>query len=269
MVGQVGGAGASNVSSIMNYVDLTVGGGKKGEGKQLVPDAGNGTQGGAADMTPSGPTDAPPESASITLTLARIETSSGKASELFNKAMVTQIQEQKKNALDQQLEARQGAKDSLLAAAGQLQKEASDILSSAITNLVVSVVADAVSMVGTVAGGLLSAKGAFSENSAGSGIKNMSVATSLGKTLAGVGENAGKLGQSAGGFASAMGQYESKMDEGAGKVDEAQAQQYEAQADAAKQRTQDMQDFASKLVDFIHEIRQSKSEMMAAIVQKG
>jgi hypothetical protein len=243
------------------------------------------------DLTPSGELDMLSlddmldvmESA-VTL-VETLSESSEDAIDLLSRVMVEQAAQQRKDALEDRLQARETAKSQLMDQAGEMKNSAEKLRSGAIAALVLTVVMSAISIAGSIA----SLKGAAS---AGKQLKGMSTEgfdhpdtgqlkltqhnfeikkIDIGSTRSGIygtlGQMANSLGQGTANFASAESQSESKEAEARGSVDAAQAQDSQAIADTKKEVQQALDDMIKSIIAFLKELKDAKAEMARAFTK--
>ncbi|MCP8939516.1 hypothetical protein NK718_13400 [Alsobacter sp. SYSU M60028] len=168
---------------------------------------------------------------------------------------------QRRNALDDRMNARQMAQSSLQSEAGKIEEAAQKELTAAIVSLVTSVVSAVASIMGTV--GSIKA-GVTTGGGAGEAVTRPMTSAEklaqLGQLVKDVTEKAGKAQE---GITSSV----AKMDEAQAKRMAANAQAHEGRAERAKEIEQALEDFMKAIVNFLKEMADAKTELMQSLTR--
>lgn len=262
-----------------------------------------------ADLAPNGkiPADVGKTLAAFQSAAASLSRSSGNTFDFLARVMIEQASDQRKNALDNRLSAREQAKSELMGQAEKMQKAAEESSSAAlnamITTVVMSSVAFVASSAGAVLGGMSAVKqGAGFKDALGgakaaglqdagtkaAGIQNAATkpisikdaATQAqlgmssgmikaGKAADGLGgaQTLGQIGQSAGGYQSAMGEAASKTLDAEGQREAAKAQDSQARADVAKESQEALNQMMQSIIQFLKDLQEAKAEQMRTLTR--
>lgn len=214
------------------------------------------------------------------------------------RVMIEQASEQRKNALNDRLAAREMAKSELLSQAKAMRDEADTLASSSKTAMIVSVVmasvsivAGAISMGSSIASAARGAKavtaareGMEAGNEGGTKVlskaeiiaksmkapeqdKGARVLGSIGSGSGSIGQGSGQLGQGVSGYYSTQGQADAKNKEAEGSVHAAQAQETQAKGDLRKEQQQALDGMMQSIIQFLKDLQEAKAQQMQALTR--
>lgn len=245
----------------------------------------------SGDLAPAGGTPSD-YVANLSTNLDRLESISARIAELLGdntgamefliRAFIETVAEQRKEALESRLEARETAKGELLKQAGDMKEAAKKMMDGAITAIVFTVVMSALSLVGSAISfgkGLSQAKdikGALKglDGLEGDDLKTahkaLDALASKGATWGNVGTGAGtagSLGQGISSSASSITQAQAKEIEAKGSISAAEAQNQQAVGDMKKEVQQSMDEMIKAIINFLKELRESEANHMQALTK--
>jgi hypothetical protein len=235
----------------------------------------------SADLAPSG--ELPPEE--MNAALSRLETAAAALDRLFNsegniidllaRVMIEQAAQQRKDALEERLAAREQAKSQLLDQAGKMKEAAEKMLSGAlvamITAIVVAVVTVAISAysIGKAGQGLTAAKDAkgLEGGAQQARLAQASALSGKGQAWGGVSQSLSGLATGVGNYAKADYEAQSKKIEAEGSEMAAEAQYSQSQADIKKEMQDALNQLIQSIINFIKEMKEAEVNMMQAITR--
>lgn len=240
-----------------------------------------------ADLAPNGqiPADIGKTLAAFEGAASLLSRSSGSTLDFLARVMIEQAAEQRKNALDSRLSAREQAKSELMNQAAKMEKAAEESKSAAyqamITTVVMSSVALAASTTGAVLGGLSAVKqGSAFKDAIASGKTIKEAATSastglsagwtkVGKAADGLGgaQQMGQLGQAGGGYISAQGEAAAKTLDAEGQREAARAQDSQTKADLSKDSQEALNQMIQSIIQFLKDLQEAKAEQMRTLTR--
>lgn len=222
----------------------------------------------------------------------------GNLSRFLARIMIEQASEQRQNALNDRLNAREQAKGELLNQAGQMDKAAAKMIEGATTALItglvaagLQVLASTISLVGSIKSfnamgaaqqqtqkAMDDAVGKVMDEAAKKALDQSLAATKqifdTAQALGGVFTAVGQLGSAAGQGINAAGtstdskaQAEAKKMEAEGSRDAAEAQESQQVADNKKQMEEALNDMIKQVINFLKELREAEVDAMRSLTK--
>lgn len=186
----------------------------------------------------------------------------GDSLEFLARVLIEQAAEQRKNALDDRLNAREKAKTELLSQAQSLKDQADTLKDGATKAMVTTIVMSAVSLaisivsVGTGATGAGDAGSDFGKALGG-----------LSQSISGLSSSMNGLGQGLSNYFSTDAQATTKEQEAQGATDAAEAQNTQAEGDIQKDMQEAMNDMIKSIINFLKEIADAKAQQMQVMTR--
>lgn len=208
----------------------------------------------------------------LSLALKDLATLAGSSFDFLMRVMIEQAGQQRKDALEQRLQAREAAQTELIAQAGKLEKSADEMMSGAIAALVIAVVT---AVATAVLSGIAAARAGSSLDSAKLAAKYDSntmstLATQQGAIASGwsgASQAVGTLGGALGNTVNTIYQANSKRLEAEGSRDSAQAEEMKSLADIKKEMQQALDELIKAIVNFVKEMKDNEVQMMQPLTK--
>lgn len=196
----------------------------------------------------------------------------GDIAKFLGRALIEFAAEQRKNALDERMAAREAAKAELMSQAGKMEAAAEKMMTGAITNLVMGVAAGAISIAGGIASsvGSFAAIGKMSAAMKSGSDQAFKSAEALSTAFSGIGSavrSGGDMIGAGGRGAEGITQAEAKKTEAEGSRDAADAQFQQQTADLKKDIQQQMDEMIKQIINFLKEMREAEVDAMRALTK--
>jgi hypothetical protein len=193
----------------------------------------------------------------------------GDISKLLARMMIEQTGQQRQNALNDRLAAREQAKGELMSQADQMDKAADKMIEGANTALVTAIISAVVQIAGAT---IAIAGSAFNLRAMGNAANKDAFDIANGYTQVFQAANAigtaGGQGINAGGTSTdTKAQAEAKKLEAQGSRDAAEAQEAQQQADSKKQMEEALNDMIKQIINFLKELREAEVDAMRALTK--
>lgn len=241
---------------------------------------------GALDLTPAGAATTVDLKAAIQrlalvgAVLVQFDKSTGSMIDYLARVLVEQSAQQREQALNDRIVARQAAQKELLAQAGQMQKSADELEKGAgaalATSLTMSILSAGLSGLSMIKGitsmkSLKTLKNDLDTNPATTdkdlGLESIKQKDARNGGIGGMGQTANQLGMSGSNYASTDSQAASKEAEAQGSVDAAQAQELEMIADIKKEMEQGFSELIQSIISFLRDLGESEADLARAFTR--
>lgn len=191
--------------------------------------------------------------------------------DVLARAMIEQAAEQRQNALNDRLNARDQAKTELLSQAESLKDQASELKDGAKSAMILSIVFSSLSI---VAAGVSIVGGGLGGVGSSDGVRVVAKGGQVGNALYGssqgatsIGGSLGQIGQSSSGYETTSAQATAKEMEAQGQIDAAQAQEMQNVADLKKEMQDSMNDMIKSIIAFLKELSDAKAQQMQVMTK--
>ncbi|WP_375453307.1 hypothetical protein [uncultured Methylobacterium sp.] len=192
----------------------------------------------------------------------------GDSLEFLARVLIEQAAEQRKNALDDRLNAREQAKTELMSQAQMSTDQAKELKDGAVKAMIVSIVFSAVSIVASVASVGVGLNGISKLGSTTASVAETGKALGgMSQSIGGLATTANQVGQAGSGYASTDAQATAKEKEAQGAVDAAMAQDLQAKGDMKKEMQETMNDMIKSIINFLKEMADAKAQQMQVMTR--